>query len=135
LPRPPEHRELDEVWLESGDQVFGELRSLNSRELGLLSRNLPRRIAASHIRGLFPRQQSLHTSSRAQPSRLTLLDPSGNEASIFTGVVKSWDDKTVVLEHPLLGELKLPRSQIISIASADGNASESKSKPSKARQP
>ncbi|CAN5187226.1 hypothetical protein BH10PLA2_BH10PLA2_18260 [soil metagenome] len=134
LPRPPEHRELDEVWLESGDQLFGELRSLNSRELGVLSRNLPRRIGASQVRGLFPRQLPVHTGPQAPAWRLKLLDPSGNEASTFTGVVKLWDAKTVVLEHALLGELRLPRSQIISITPVSGNAAESRSGPTKVRQ-
>ena len=60
------------------------------------------------------------------PWLLTLIDPGAVEPAHLTGVVRTWGDWEIVLIHPLLGELKIPRSQIKSIAQAKTSAVEVK---------
>jgi hypothetical protein len=116
LPRPPSHPELDEVWLEAGDQVFGWFQSLNARELALAMRNVSRRLPTRQIRGLFPKVPSVHYPRAATLWQITLVDPGGAEPARFTGTIRSWDNTSVVLVHSLLGELKLPSAHVRSVS-------------------
>jgi hypothetical protein len=116
LPRPPSHPELDEVWLESGDQAFGLFQSLNARELTLAMPNVSRRLPTERIRGLFPKAASIYHPRAATLWQITLVDPGGAEPARFTGKIRSWDDTSVVLVHSLLGELKLPAAQVRSVS-------------------
>jgi hypothetical protein len=116
LPRPPAHPELDEVWLESGDSLFGTYRSLNAQFLELGMASTPRRVLWSQIRGLYPKQLVARDLSLPAPWQLTLSDPSSLEPAHLSGTVRSWSEREVVLIHPLMGELKIPRNQIKSVA-------------------
>ena len=135
LPRPPAHANLDEVWLESGDQLFGSYRSLSSQFLELGTAREPRRILCSQIRGLYPKQLVARSVSLPAPWRLTLADPCCAEPSRLTGVIRSWGQRDVILIHPLLGELKIPRSQIQSVAQASSKTTDARPHPTQVPKP
>ncbi|HEV8060062.1 MAG TPA: hypothetical protein VGP68_09325, partial [Gemmataceae bacterium] len=118
LPRPPAHADLDEIWLESGDQIFGSYRLLNRDFLELATVREPRRIPCSQLRGLYPKQVPARAGLQPAPWRLTLIDPGSAEPSQLTGMIRTWGEREIVMLHPLLGELKIPRSQIQSVAQA-----------------
>ncbi len=135
LPRPPTHAELDEVWLESGDQIFGSYRSLNPDFLELSIARETRRIPCTQVRGLYPKQVRPLLNMQAAPWRLTLIDPACAEPSRLTGMIRTWGEREIVMVHPLLGELKIPRSQILSIAQAFPATTDSKSRTSQVPKP
>jgi hypothetical protein len=116
LPRPPAHPELDEVWLESGDSLFGTYRSLNAQLLELGMASTPRRVLLSQIRGLYPKRPVARDLALPAPWQLTLSEPSSLESAHLSGTVRSWSEREVVLIHPLMGELKIPRNQIKSVS-------------------
>lgn len=135
LQRPPRHPELDEVWLESGDQIFGNFRLVDSQYLELASSRETRRIPRNLVRGLFPRQSAIRDVQLPAPWQLTLRDPSGCESSRLTGLIRTWGEREIVMIHPLLGELKLPRSQVKSLAQAELASAAGQPRPSKAIKP
>ena len=124
LARPPAHPEIDEAWLESGDQVFGEFRAISSQNLQLMAGRTPRRILCSQIRGLYPRKENAPGLVLSVPWQFKLTDPSGAEPSVLSGTVRSWDEKTCKLSHPILGDLTLPRDQVQSVAQIAAGASD-----------
>jgi hypothetical protein len=119
LPRPPAHAEQDEVWLESGDQLFGSLRTLDARFVELATPQAPRRIPGSQIRGLYPKPAVVRDVLTPAPWRLVMLDPADPEPGRLSGAVRAWGEREVVLIHPLLGELKIPRGQVKAVAQAE----------------
>ncbi len=75
LRRPPAHPEVDEVWLESGDQVFGEFRAINSQQLQLMASHTLRRIPCSQVRGLYPKKENAPGVVLTAPWQFKLNDP------------------------------------------------------------
>ena len=130
LPRPPAHPDLDEVWLESGDSLFGAYRLFNAQFLELAMASTSRQILWSQIRGLYPQQPVAWELALPAPWQLTVSDPSSLEPAHLSGVVRSWSEREVVLIHPLMGELKVPRNQIKSVT-----PSSLKPAPPKSRKP
>lgn len=135
LERPAAHPELDEVWLESGDQVFGSFGSLDSQYLELGTARQPRKILCSQVRGLYPKEPGLRDLPQPAPWRLTLLDPSGAEPSHLTGVIRVWGEREIIMIHPLLGQLKIPRSQVQAVAQAEPAPVRFKANPPRAIKP
>jgi hypothetical protein len=119
LARPPMHPELDEVWLESGDQVFGNFRAMDAQGLELATALGVQRIPFNQVRGLYPRRIATRELQLPAPWQLALFDPSDPEPSRLTGLIRTWGEREIIMVHPLLGELKLPRSHVRAVAQAE----------------
>ncbi len=135
IPRPPSHPELDEAWLESGDQIFGQFQSLSARELGLAMRNATRRIPSRLIRGLYPRSAPVYSGAATTLWQFSLVDLAGAEPARLTGTIRSWDKSSVVIVHSLLGEVKVPAAHVRSVAQIHSSPIELRPEPNKVIKP
>jgi hypothetical protein len=111
VPRPPADPGQDEVRLDCGDQLFGRVLRGDPYSVVFEGRFGKRTLPWAHLQGCYLRRATLpaHTSEGAQ---VRLLIDSGlvAEKDVIEGVMLSVDDRTVMLRHGLLGELRLPRS-------------------------
>jgi hypothetical protein len=113
LTRPEGDASQDEIWLLSGDQLFGKVSRVNSRIIDLRSAFGSRTFAWGEVRGLYLRQQSaLVRKSEEGPVRVWLRSGGGLEPDQLEGTVHLLDQKRLVLKHALLGELEIERRRL-----------------------
>ena len=110
-PRPPADLTQDEVWLRTGDQLFGDLPRADPNTCVLKTRFGQRTIPWTDTQGLFFRQersQPLRTEVGEQV-RLALAEPQRDE---LEGLVRAFDEKVLRLQHPILGALVIPAERL-----------------------
>jgi hypothetical protein len=116
LPRPPAEEGQDEVWLASGDQVFGKALRADRRAVTLEGRFGTRSFAWADLRGLYLAREPV----KARPvegARVTLGLRSGlnAEEDVLTATLSALDDKVLTLRHLLLGELRIDRRFVATV--------------------
>jgi hypothetical protein len=113
LPRPAGEVKQDEVWLESGDQLFGAIVRADRRTITLKHRGEERSLAWSQARGFFfPVSVETGQAPEGERVRLWLETGCGAEADQVEGVVQKLDDKRLILKHRILGELTIDRNRV-----------------------
>jgi hypothetical protein len=114
LERPAEASSQDEIWLASGDQLFGRVKRLDRRGVELEGRFGRRDLTWAEARGVFPRPAALPpaTTDGAQV-RVWLRPAAGNEPDELEGVLRALDERRLTLRHPALGELVIDRARLI----------------------
>ncbi len=111
-PRPPGDARQDEVWLADGDQLFGDVPHIGLRAVEYEGRFGKRTLPWSELRGCWFKHAAPPRPAEGAHVRLWIdsgLDP---EPDILDGVLKSLDDKQLILQHPSLGELHVPRERL-----------------------
>jgi hypothetical protein len=107
-PGPPE---LDEVWLASGDQVFGAVRQADAHavvfEGGFGKRTFP----WSNVRGVFFRSEATPPALK-QSVEVRFRSAPGVSADQLTGTIVDLNDRDLVLQHPVLGKVAIARSRL-----------------------
>jgi hypothetical protein len=112
-PHPPGDPEQDEIWLRSGDQVFGTLLEADRQAIELRGRFGRRSFAWSEVRGLFLRRPVLPPQTTAgEHVRLGVRSGLGAEDDQLTGTVQTLDDRRLVLRHAVLGEVAIDRARL-----------------------
>jgi hypothetical protein len=111
LPRPPGDLTQDEVWLRSGDQLFGEAVRADGNGCVLKNRFAERTFSWADARGLFFRQQSgsPFRTEEGEQVRLVLENLPPDE---LEGVVRAYDEKTLRLRHAVLGDVLIPTERM-----------------------
>jgi hypothetical protein len=110
-PGPPDR---DEVWLASGDQVFGHLLRADRREIRMHSPQGQLSFSWAEARGLFPQRPSGPGGVTDGPHvRLVLDSARGNEPDELVGVLSRLDRRSLTLRHPALGEVDVPRAYLL----------------------
>jgi hypothetical protein len=114
LERPAETSSRDEVWLASGDQLFGRLTRLDRRGLEVEGRFGRRALTWAEARGAFPAPATLppETTEGAQV-RVWLRPAAGSEPDELEGVLRALDERRLTLRHPALGELAIDRARLL----------------------
>jgi hypothetical protein len=114
LERPAEASPQDEVWLASGDQLFGRLTRLDRRGVEVEGRYGRRSLSWAESRGAFPQPTALPpaTTDGAQV-RVWLRPSAGNEPDELEGVLRALDERHFTLRHPALGELVIDRARLV----------------------
>jgi hypothetical protein len=105
----------DEVWLMTGDGVFGKVLSADRRGVTFRTGGgQPRDLVLSwgEVRGLFLKREPPPKAAEDDRVRLSLKPGTGTEADQVEGVVRGLDDKLLTLAHPILGELKIGRERL-----------------------
>jgi len=111
--RPPGDPGQDEVWLLSGDQLFGRLLRADSRAVVLEGRFGQRTLAWSAVRGLFLRRAARPIRpGEAGRVRLWLDNGIDSQLDRLEGTVLSLDERRCRLRHALLGEVVLERGRV-----------------------
>jgi hypothetical protein len=109
-PRPGGDPTQDEVWLDDGDQLFGKVVRADRRAVELQARFGARTQPWSKIHGLFLRRAAppVATTSGAHV-RLGLANGLTADLDTLDGVLRSLDARSLILQHALLGELRIDR--------------------------
>jgi len=112
LPRPPGDAGQDEVWLADGDQLFGDIPHIGLRAVELQGRFGKRSLPWSDVRGCRFKHAAPPRPAEGPHVRLWIDSGLDQEPDILDGVLKSLDDKQLILQHPSLGELHVPRDRL-----------------------
>jgi hypothetical protein len=114
LERPAEASPQDEVWLASGDQLFGRLTRLDRRGLEMEGRFGKRSLTWAEARGAFPRPTALPPATTdGAHVRAWLRPAAGNEPDELEGVLRALDERRLTLRHPALGDLVIDRTRLL----------------------
>jgi hypothetical protein len=114
IQRPTEASSEDEVWLASGDQLFGRLTRLDRRGVEVEGRFGRRALTWADVRGAFPRSAALPTTTtHGAQVRIWLRPAAGAEPDELEGVLTALDERRLTLRHPALGELVIDRARLV----------------------
>jgi hypothetical protein len=114
LTRPAAQSPQDEVWLASGDQVFGRLTRLERRGLTLDGRRGQRGYTWAEARGAFlARVAAPPVSSEGAHVRLWLRPAAGSEPDELEGVLRALGERQLTLRHPALGDVDIERGRLL----------------------
>jgi hypothetical protein len=112
-PHPPSDPRQDEVWLTSGDQVFGRVPRANGQRLELSGRFGTRALSWGDVRGSFFRAGAPPAPAGDDDAvRVWLAPGAGEQHDELVGAVRGLDERWLTLEHPLLGECKIERGRL-----------------------
>lgn len=114
--RPSGDPSQDEVWLLSGDQLFGRVLRADGRSVVLAARFGRRTLPWTAVRGIYLRRQA-DPARPATAGRVRLAIDNGADAEPdrLEGVVLSLDERRCRLRHALFGELELARGRVVRI--------------------
>ena len=112
--RPTGDPKRDELWLASGDQLFGDVKRVDPQGVEIAGRFGRRSYAWKELRGWFPRRSEIVAGKMPQGVEVRLEIHSGMraEADVLEGVLIALDAKKATLHHAVLGELVLSRTSI-----------------------
>jgi hypothetical protein len=117
LPHHAADPRQDEVWLVSGDQLFGDVVRADRRAIELSARFGKRTLAWGDVRGLSLRQsREPGPNADAGQVRVWLRAPVDTEPDQLVGDVRALDDRRLTLHHAHLGELDIERKWLSRIA-------------------
>jgi hypothetical protein len=109
----------DELWLATGDQVFGRVLSSSRHEIVLHGRFGKRAFSWADLRGWYPRRATVRPPPVAgSPVRLEIGSGLDAVVDVLVGVVTALDEKTLTLRHPLLGEVRVDRKYVVGLRSS-----------------
>jgi hypothetical protein len=112
-PRPVGDSAQDEVWLASGDQLFGSLAELDAKQIGLEVLGKKRIFSWADCRGVFlraPAARAVETNGLVVEA--TLASRCAGPDDVLLGTPLRLDDKSFTLRHAVLGDLVLPRTDL-----------------------
>lgn len=111
VPRGKRPEKQDEVWLESGDQLFGDLAELTSDGIQFQTRLGRQTFQWQHLRGVYLRQTVRPPRPDRDAVRLGLVAANG-ETDELLGSVLGENDRQLQFRHPDLGDLTVDRGAV-----------------------
>jgi hypothetical protein len=115
-PRPEGDPTQDELWLASGDQLFGKVVRAERKEVALEAHFGTRAFPWTELRGWFPRLAAPRPKAAAGAIvRARLRNGADAFDDVLDGVVTALNDKHLTLRHALLGELRIERRRVVSL--------------------
>jgi hypothetical protein len=117
LPHAKGDPEQDELWLLSGDQLFGTVSDSTASRIRLRGSLASGTISWSEVRGIYFRQSGtpIHKSD-GKRVRVWLRPGIGYEPDVLDGTVRTLDKNRLVLTHDVLGELEIERKRVHRLA-------------------
>jgi hypothetical protein len=112
LPHLKTDSEQDELWLLSGDQLFGDVADATGGKIRLRAGFGSRSISWGDVRGIYFRQSGPTRKPDSKMVRLWLRSGIGFEPDVLEGVVRRLDKHRLVLSHEALGELEIERKRL-----------------------
>jgi hypothetical protein len=110
LPRPAPIKEQDSIWLENGEQVFGNILSANTDGIVLDAKFGKREYPWSKMRGILF-AQAKPTTITSEPA-ITFRPGPGFSLDQIDAKLIRWEEKHLLIEHRLLGEITLERDRL-----------------------
>ncbi len=111
LKRAPGPPDLDEIWLASGDQIFGKLLQADELAIALDAPFGKRSYSWSDVRGIFFRAGGKQPSL-GQAVEVRFRSGPGVSADLLAGNILDLNDKRLVLRHAVLGEFSVARTRL-----------------------
>jgi hypothetical protein len=112
LPHPPGDGRQDEVWLVSGDQLFGRVPRADADRVELSGAFGERALPWGEVRGLFLRHEPpAPRAADGERVRVWLRPGAGQQLDELEGAVLGLDESRLTLDHALLGECKIDRAR------------------------
>jgi hypothetical protein len=111
MARMPGPSEVDEVWLASGDQVFGELLKADVRAIAMQARFGRRIYPWSNVRGIFFRSEA-KSLAIVHGVNVTFRSGPGVSADHLTGEIVDLDERRLLIRHGVLGQVEIPRARL-----------------------
>jgi hypothetical protein len=110
---PPGEPGQDELWLTSGDQLFGQVVRADRNGIDLKGRFGLRRFAWTDLRGWY-RQPAVSppATGRGPLVRLWLHSGLGPTPDVLLGTLTALDARQLTLRHASLGEVVIPRASV-----------------------
>jgi hypothetical protein len=113
LRRPDGDLTQDEVWLLSGDQLFGKLSRADRSAIELDGRLGKRTIAWTEVRGLYLRSEPAPpTSTDGEHVRALVWPGTGSHLDRLDGAVRALDERSLTLVSPALGDIAVERGRL-----------------------
>ena len=121
LPHRVEDATQDELWLASGDQLFGQVLRADRRTIRFRGRSDTRTFAWGEVRGIFLRREVPPVAAGLKPApqttegehvRIWPRPGVGAATDELEGVLLTLDDKHVAIRHPLLGKLEIEHGRL-----------------------
>lgn len=113
LPHPKSESEQDELWLLSGDQLFGDIVDVSGGLIRLHASFGQKNLSWGEVRGIYFRQSG---PQRRAPDRMRvriwLRSGISFEPDVLDGIVRRLDKEHLVLSHEVLGELTIDRKRL-----------------------
>lgn len=111
--RPAGDPTQDELWLRDGDQFFGKLAGADRRTIDWKVRSGTRAFPWGDVRGLYLRRTAPPPQTTdGEHVRVWLRSGAATEMDEVEGVVRSLDDRRLIVQHPVLGELTIERDRL-----------------------
>ncbi len=119
--RPTGDPKRDELWLASGDQLFGDVKRVDPQGVEIAWRFGRRSYAWKELRGWFPRRSEVVAGKMPKGVEVRLEVHSGMRAEpdVLEGVLIALDAKKATLHHAVFGELVIPRTSIATMRIRD----------------
>lgn len=109
---PPGDPGQDEVWLVSGDQVFGQVPRADDQAVELRGPFGKRTLPWGEVRGVFLHRLAPPAPAGAGRVRVRFWPGAGEEYDELVGTVRGLDERRLTLDHPLLGECPIERARL-----------------------
>jgi hypothetical protein len=110
---PADDPSQDEVWLLSGDQLFGQLVQADRRTIAWRTQASQHTLAWGDVRGLFLRREtSPPQTTDGEHVRVWLRSGIGQEIDLLEGVLRTLDNRRFTLQHAVLGKLEIDRARL-----------------------
>jgi hypothetical protein len=115
--RPPGDPKQDELWLSSGDQLFGQVTDAGPRGVTLKGRFGERRCGWAELRGWYARREAPKAAALTGGPlvRLELASGARPAPDLLDGALLELGDKKVKLKHAELGEVAVAREQVLAV--------------------
>jgi hypothetical protein len=111
--RPLQDPDQDEVWLATGDQLFGDIVAADERTVTLEGRLGRRSLSWTDVHGCFLRPtRNRSAAMEGTVVRLWLRNGVTAEPDLIEGVVVGLDERRWRLRHALLGEVSFERERV-----------------------
>jgi hypothetical protein len=125
LPHPPGDPRQDEVWLVSGDQLFGRVPRADGDRALVAGAFGERALPWGEVRGLFLRhEQPAPRAAGGERVRVWLRPGAGQQLDELEGAVLGLDESRLTLDHALLGECKIDRARIARLSATKSDLKE-----------
>ncbi len=111
-PRPIDASPRDEVWLASGDQLFGTVTRLDRHGVELTLKSGKQSYSWAEARGAFLQHPpATLQATKGEHVRLHLRPTGGAEPEELEGVLRGWDDRRRA-RHAAAGDLDIERARL-----------------------
>jgi hypothetical protein len=102
----------DEIWLRKGDQLFAEISQADSHQIQWQNQGKPRKLDWTQVRGIFFRLQPGQPVATEGMHVRVWVRSGFSEPDVLEGVLRSLDERRLLMRHAVLGDLEIDRSRL-----------------------